>query len=213
MRSDPRAVGLYHITHVENLGGIVDTGLMCDRLARGEPLRVEIGQPEVKERRRSRQIRVGPRGFVPDYVPFYFAPRSPMLYKIATRGFPEYVEGEDPVLHLVTDIGMLVDLGLDFVFSDGNCASAITEQFADLAHLDRIDWAIMEERYWRDTDEDGDRMRRRMAEFLVHESVPWEAIHELVAKSEETAAKARAILGQRGSSTPVSVSPEWYYYG
>jgi hypothetical protein len=63
------------------------------------------------------------------------------------------------------------------VFSDGNCANTITDYSADLADLDRfVDWPLMNEHIWKDTLTDGDRKRRRMAEFLVHEHLPWSAV-------------------------------------
>ncbi|MGF1494886.1 MAG: DarT ssDNA thymidine ADP-ribosyltransferase family protein [Microcoleaceae cyanobacterium] len=45
--------------------------------------------------------------------------------------------------------------------------------FDDFSLLNQvIDWEIMQERYWADTEEDGDRKRRRRAEFLIYKSCP-----------------------------------------
>lgn len=209
---DPREIALYHITHVENLASVIATGLACDTAAQsGGVFQVEIGDRSVKARRRTMPIHAGPGGVASDYVPFYFAPRSPMLFVISRGGVPEYQDGEEPLVHLVTDIGMISDLGNPYVFSEGNCASAITEVFDDLDDLERVDWAIMHERYWNDTLEDGDRMRRRMAEFLVHQSVPWSAVREVVVKNDATAELARQILVVGGSAIPVVVRRDWYY--
>ncbi len=75
---------IYHFTHVNNLKAIRAAGfLRCDSVAREGMTRTEVGDPDIKESRRRRVIPIEPRGRVGDYVPFYFAPRSPMMYRIA----------------------------------------------------------------------------------------------------------------------------------
>jgi len=48
------------------------------------------------------QVPLAPYGCVADYVPFYFAPRSPMLYKLHKGGVPNYTGGQDPLVYLVS---------------------------------------------------------------------------------------------------------------
>src|ERR1035438_10496350 len=74
-----------HFTHVKNLSGILATGrLQADSLVdRSSVLQVEAADPAVKSRRKVRRVRLPPFGQVADYVPFYFAPRSPMLLTLA----------------------------------------------------------------------------------------------------------------------------------
>ena len=76
---------IFHITHVDNLASIIEDGcLWSDRRlvsARGD--RVVIGLNNIKKRRLDElpvHCHHGTR--VGDYVPFYFCPRSPMLYLI-----------------------------------------------------------------------------------------------------------------------------------
>ena len=71
-----------------------------------------------------------------------------------------------------------------------------------------MDWPIMEERIWRNTSEDGDRMRRRMAELLVHRKFPLAAAQGVVAMSRDTAERAQAHLGD---ALKVHVRHDWYY--
>lgn len=72
---------IYHFTHIDNLAPIrAATKLRCDSVAREGVLRTEVGDPDIKESRRRRSIPIEPGGRVGDYVPFYFAPRSPMMY-------------------------------------------------------------------------------------------------------------------------------------
>jgi hypothetical protein len=71
---------IYHFTHVNNLEAIRAADMLrCDSVAREGMTRTEVGDPDIKESRRQRVIPIEPGGRVGDYVPFYFAARSPMM--------------------------------------------------------------------------------------------------------------------------------------
>ncbi|GAA3908194.1 DUF4433 domain-containing protein [Actinoplanes auranticolor] len=75
---------IYHFTHIDNLEAIRTAGILrCDAVAREGMTRTEVGAADIKESRRRRTIPIEPGGRVGEYVPFYFAPRSPMMYRIA----------------------------------------------------------------------------------------------------------------------------------
>ena len=77
------ATRVFHFTPIDNLATIVREGLHCDSTVQSSGLLLqEVGNQGVKGLRRSRQVSVPPGGVVADYVPFYFAPRSPMMYAI-----------------------------------------------------------------------------------------------------------------------------------
>lgn len=57
---------------------------------------------------------------------------------------------------------------------------SLSEYFTGLPELNRVDWPLMQETYWNDTQQDPDRKRRRQAEFLVYKYLPWELITEIV---------------------------------
>jgi hypothetical protein len=205
---------LFHFTHVRNLRDILtEKQLVSDSVmqGRGGVLR-ECGDRKVKAERRTRRIGVPPHGCPADYVPFYFAPRSPMLYVISRGGVPTYREGQTPLVYLVTSVNAVVESGRPYVFSNGNCASEITRHFADLSVMPAaVDWEIMAARYWANTADDGDRMRRRMAELLVHEYLPVTAVHEVGTYDDDHAYQARRLLRGAGAEISVSVRREWYY--
>ncbi|MCT4355868.1 DUF4433 domain-containing protein [Streptomyces sp. Je 1-79] len=173
---------------------------------------VECGDRDVKSERRSRPVKAAPYGVPADYVPFYFAPRSPMLYKISRGGVPSYQEGQPPLVYLVTTIDDAVSTGRPYVFSDGNCANAITSHFNNLDLLPKVvDWDIISAHYWANTADDGDRMRRRMAEFLVHDQLEVTALTQVAVFDRGHADHVRALLRAAGMDLPVTVRREWYY--
>ncbi|MGO9082610.1 MAG: DUF4433 domain-containing protein [Streptosporangiaceae bacterium] len=203
-----------HFTHVRNLPGILAAGcLQADsRVDRRSGLAVEAADLEIKASRRSILVDLPPCGCVADYVPFYFAPRSPMLYKLAKGGVPTYSEGQEPLIYLVSTIGSIADAGLRWLFSDGNCAAAVTQIFNDLELLGSVvDWQVMGARMWNNTAEDPDRMRRRMAEFLVHERVPVSCLAGIAVRSQGVKEQVEGLLAASGEQLPVWVRTGWYF--
>jgi hypothetical protein len=200
---------IYHFTDFANLERILTAGaLQCHKVA---PTKVDIGNSSIKENRQNRDVPCGLRGKVCDYVPFYFAPRSPMLYSIM-RG---NVEGVDPdqrrLVYFVSSTEALYNAGLECVFTDGNAAVLITDFDDDPANLDTlVDWPLMKATYWYNTAEDPDRRRRRMAEFLVHDGVPLDLFTEVGVFSSGI---ATAIVDGLGDAFPVPfvVRRDWYF--
>jgi hypothetical protein len=202
----------YHITHVENLASIVECGHIdcdsgCTSAARSP---IGIAHSNLKEKRARRTVQVAAGGTLADYVPFYFAPRSPMLCAIWYGNVPEYVGSQEDIVHLVCSIQELARPGR-FVITSGHPIMAVAEQYDDLDALDEVDWSVMGLKVWKDTDEDGSRKFRRQAEFLVHRRVPVEAIRLVGAMSAETAERATASLAAMRDPPPVTVRKGWYY--
>lgn len=214
---DPRERWVLHFTHLDNLPSIVRAArLACDLEAGSGMTTCDVGDPAVKQLRRRRIVSAGPGGTVGDYVPFYFAPRSPMLYRIACDHrdgvASRYADGDRPLAYLATTVGRLVDAGLRWVATDGNAATATTRFVATLAELDQVvDWGLMTERYWHNTPGDPDRQRRRMAELLVHRSVPLTALALVAVYSHAEGERARAGLGAHPLAERILVRRDWYY--
>lgn len=204
---------IYHITHIRNLTSIIDqNGLCCDILtAERALLPVGIAHSHIKERRARRQVLAGPGGTLADYVPFYFAPRSPMLYALNQGAVAGYTEGQRPIMHLVTSAETIVHQQLPFAFTDGHADVALSRYFDDLQALDQVDWQVMQETFWNDTAEDGDRKRRRQAEFLVHHFFPWTLIEEIGVMTRQMAHDVQQILQTSAHRPQVTVSSRWYY--
>ncbi|MBD3237761.1 MAG: DUF4433 domain-containing protein [Candidatus Eisenbacteria bacterium] len=207
---------IYHLTHVDNISAIVAAeGLVSDRamLARGGPPRA-IGMSRIKKRRVERlSVSCHPDTMVGDYVPFYFCPRSVMLYVIHCANNPEltYRGGQDPIVHLSADLHEVVDWaeehGRRWAFSLSNAGAFYAEFRARLEDLGSLDWNAIASIDFRDSDTRG----RKQAEFLVHGYFPFGLIEAIGTISETVRARVSGALLGTEYSPRVEVRPEWYY--
>ena len=202
-----------HMTHIRNLSGILEQGgLWCDRQAQVQGLIQQgIGHDHIKKRREKKSVKAGPGGSLCDYVPLYFAHHTPMLYAIHRGGVAGYEGGQDEVIYLVTRPNVVQQAERSFVFTDGHAAVEISRQFTDLAYLQEIDWELIRAIYWTNTDDDVDRVRRKQAEFLVHDFLPWPLIRGIAVRTETMADQVAALLYGQQHTPPIQVMPTWYY--
>jgi hypothetical protein len=156
---------------------------------------------------------MAPAGPLGDYVPFYFATRSPMLFTISRGNVPEYQEGQEPVVHLVSSVEDVSAFQppLHWLFTDGHAVIDLSNYYNNAADLDKIDWDIMGRRYWADTLEDGDRERRRQAEFLVYQFFPWRLISKIGVMNQGMNERVHAILAASEHKPAVTTERGWYY--
>ncbi len=185
---------------------------MCD--ARAVALKhISIAYGSIKQKRASTFVPCSPGGRVYEYVPFYFAPRSPMLYAIHTGFVHHYTGGQSEIIYLVSSVSAVSRLGLRFVFTDGHPIVQQTRFFNDLAQLVEVDWNVMKQLFWHNTLDDPDRKRRRQAEFLIHQFCPWQAIERIAVYDGTMQSKVQSILVSATAEhqPPVSVERDWYY--
>lgn len=206
----PEPIRVFHFTHLSNLEGITARGLQSDARCRESALtQTEVGSRAIRDRRLELAVGdAGPGGCVGDYVPWYFGPRSPMMFTLSRNNY-EYRQGMDEVVYLVSSVPTIEALGLRWIASDRNAALALAE-FVDEedALVDHVSWPVIAARYWTDYDDGADL---RAAEFLVHEMVPWEAIEAIVAKTEQARTKVLAVTDGLVHSPRVSVRANWYF--
>jgi hypothetical protein len=211
----PLPTNVYHMTRIERLPSITRFGLLPDNVCKQRQIAgVEIGYDHIKRRRALRAVPCGVGGTLADYVPFYFAPRSPMLYAI-TRGLVSADAARtEEIAYLVSSTQALHAAGLTVLASNRHAEL----DYADITDLDEaldrdsfIDWPLMTATYWNNTPDDPDRKERRQAECLVHPNVPWQLISGVATKSESARAQVSRVLGAVGQPTPVAVRACWYF--
>jgi len=210
---------IYHITNINNLPRIIQTGgLWCDteRVQQGFDC-VGIAHENLKQRRARTPVRnraglvIAAGGVLSDYVPFYIANRSPMLFSIHRGQVVGYDGGQGDVIYLVSLVEQALVGNRSWCFTDGHAVEAMSEFYENAEHLDKIDWEVIRARYWSDTQEDPDRKRRKQAEFLIHQSVPWRWFHCVGVIDHRRAQQVREIIAGAGHQPEVVVQPGWYY--
>ncbi len=201
---------IYHITHLDNLPGIITAGcLWCDaqRVRQGFTC-TNIGLDHIKERRLRRPVPVAAKGMLGEYVPFNFCPRSVMLCSIS-HGHMNYSDGQKRVIHLVSSVERAAGSGRPCAFSDRHAELRYAVIQDDLEQLNTlVDWSVIRLQYWASDD---DTKQKKQAEFLVHDWFPWTCFHRIGVHNRQIATEVEGILAAAEHRPAVTVEPTWYY--
>jgi hypothetical protein len=211
--TDPK---IYHITHWQNLAQIITAGVLWSDAKRIElGLACEIvGMSTIKRRRLEElAVKCHPGTKVGEYVPFYFCPRSIMLYILHMGNHPElsYRGGQGPMVHLVADLHATVEWaranGRRWAFSDTNAGTRYANFYARLENLDKINWSAVAATDFRDmVVKEG-----KQAEFMIHEFFPWHLVEKIGVQNDQVLSRVTDAL--RGPShTPTVAIERAYYY-
>jgi hypothetical protein len=215
MTEPPRPIRIYHITHVKNLPSILhDDGLLSDAemIARGDP-QLAIGMSEIKQSRMRFGVKCHEGDTVGEYVPFYFCPRSIMLYLLYMGNHPglTYHGGQGPIVHLQADLASTVEWATRsrtrWAFSLSNAGAAYALFRKDLVQLDEVDWAAVGATDFRDAKvKEG-----KQAEFLVKRFAPWSLVERIGVSSAKVQSQTLAMLEGAAHRPSVDVLPDWYF--
>jgi hypothetical protein len=219
----PNPAFIYHITAIANLAAIGTSKLLLSKngLIGGQVAHTSIAYEHIQDRRSQKLVPIPPGGSLHDYVPFHFAPRSPMLLAIERGNVPSCPYRQEDIVHLVSSAEDVAAANLRFVFSNYHAVLDFAEFFAQLASLDRIDWPLFFEspnpggycQYWQNRPEPRYMLRKetRQAEFLVHQRLPISLIRGIAVYSAAAEARVRTVLQQVQWEVPVKLVPAWYY--
>ena len=182
----------YHMTHKNNLAGILQHGILShsDVLTRDDVLATDISDAGV-QRRRDREESVNHRA-IHDYVPLYINPKNPMLF--ARRSLQREI--------IILKISPWVLQDGQHVFSDGNAASHDT-RFSSDSNIVADSLTALNAEYWANCT---DGKRRRCAELLVYPKV--QPAHILSAICSNNALAEEIAMG---SNIQVEVDPSLFF--
>lgn len=210
--SEPK---IYHIVHIDRLASIINDGfLRCDAdMTKRSSKGTTIGIEGIKQRRLDElTLNSYPDLYVGDCVPFYFCPRSVMLYVIyrADKDELSYKGGQDPIIHLEADLRQTVKWAqkndLRWAFTLSNAGSYYFEDRCNLADLQEIDWVAVQAPKWKNCKEN------KQAEFLIESRFPWTLVSRIGLRTQQVRVQANEILKDALHKPPVEILTKWYYY-
>ena len=209
----PAQPKIYHIVHVDRLASIAASGLLSDaQIVAQNTGGTTIGMSSIKQRRLQEiTLDSHPGLYVGQCVPFYFCPRSIMLYMIYQANHPElnYRGGQAPIIHLQADLHACVQWAnqqnLRWAFTLSNAGSRFFEDRNNLAQLNELDWAAIQADQWQQCKEG------KQAEFLLEQVFPWHLVEKIGVCDRQRYQEVSNILQVAAHRPPVSIEPGWYY--
>lgn len=209
----PKPCRIYRILHIDNLAGIVEQGGLWagnEMAAKSIPYR-QIGLQNLTQQRMGRAVPIDPGGNLNDYVPFYFCPRSVMLFNIHSGRVPTYTEGQAPIIYMVTTVETIAKDSHPFVFTDRHAKFAVASFSSDLSDLTLLDWPTIQSDDFAHRKDDPERKDRKAAEFLVYRFVPLQSILGIAAYSQKWKDECDRLLKAAEIQVKVKVHPGWFF--
>jgi hypothetical protein len=205
---------IYHIVHVDRLASILAAGgLLCDAAVIANQIAgTTIGMDSIKQRR-LQELKLASHLdlYVGDCVPFYFCPRSIMLFIIRQANHPElnYQGGQGAVVHLQADLLASVAWANQqqrrWAFTLSNAGSYYFEDRCDLNQLGQLDWMAIQTNQWKECKEG------KQAEFLMENNFPWHLIEKIGVYSPQIYQQVTHLIQHVAHKPAVEIKPDWYY--
>ncbi|WP_449246751.1 type II toxin-antitoxin system toxin DNA ADP-ribosyl transferase DarT [Desulfarculus baarsii] len=216
----PQNTKIYHIVHVDRIPSIIaNGGLCCDSyVIRNSLTGTTIGMSSIKQRRLTElQIPIYPGLFVGDCVPFYFCPRSIMLFLIHRGNHLElgYRGGQSPIVHLEADLVQTVtwaqSSGRRWAFSLSNAGARYAEFRCNLNQLCDISWNAVNADKWSGQGVDTAIKEGKQAEFLVEGFFPWHLVTRIGIQSNLIYQQLISSMRPSSHQPSIEIISEWYY--
>lgn len=196
------------MTHIENIPHVLQYGITHSTSANANPDFVPIGDGSLIVARNNFLLNNGRR--LGEYIPFYFGVRTPMLYVVQNGFNMVALTPAQNIVYCVSSVQKIMDLQLDFVFTDGHAVDGFSSQFtaADIQNIDiLLDKNAINARYWRD-ENDLDRKRRKEAEFLVLGDIVQEGILGFITYNEMA---KNTVVNFGADAAKVHIKSEFYF--
>ena len=207
---NPDKALIWRIAHRDNLPWILDNGLHCANSNILAPNYVNIGNPDLIDKRRHRVVPIAPGGTLADYVPFYFTPFSVMMKNIHSGwGVPQ--RSNEEIVIIVSNLHHVQSMGLPLVFTNAHAYPDWTNYYSDLTQLSEIDWPLLQRRDFKRDADDPRKMERYQAEALIYQHLPIQGVLGIVCYTDALKQSIEQQVQAYGLTLPVHARTGWYF--
>lgn len=206
-----RGRNAYHFTSIQNLESIINHGIFStnQKITRGI-MHVNVAEEGIQRRRALMQVPGTNGRCVHDYVPFYFAKKTPMQQAVL------YKKNVDQqfIIYLSVSV-LLMETRAGAYYTNASANTDVPPTFYSGNHhsdqLDQLDWQTIDSARWG-YDDDAQR-HRKMAEFLLPDHVPLHEVNQIITFDRSISDCVREIFQSKGVVPPnvVEAGGEHYY--
>lgn len=201
----------YHFTSIENLESLIDNGIFStnQKIARGIA-HVNVAEEGIQRRRAQMQVPGSNGRCVHDYVPFYFAKKTPMQLAVLHKKNVD----QQFIIYLAVSIRLLNTRPGAF-FTNASANTDIPPSFfsgnSQSDQLDLLDWKTIDSNGWSYVDDD--QRHRKMAELLLPDHVPLCDVNQIITWNRDISDCVGRIFRSKGIAAPnvIEAGGEHYY--
>lgn len=194
-----RSRNAYHFTSIENLESIIDHGIYSTnrKIALGIE-HANVAEQSIQDRR-AQMLVPGENGrTVHDYVPFYFAKKTPMQLAVLNKKNID----QQFIIYLSVPVSLIETIpGVYFTDASANTAQPPNFYSINECHkLDNLDWEVIDDDRWR--YEEGDEKHRKMAEFLIPDHLSLQHFNKIITWNQSFIDAVKEIFRSKGVNPP-----------
>lgn len=199
----------YHFTSLHNLESALENGLLSTNQKNLRKINhFNIAEAGIQGRRGLMSVTGSNGKYVHDYVPFYFAKRTPMLMAVLHK------KNVDQQFIICFAVSLnIIDRRPGVFFTDASANTDIPPDFyksSDYASLDKLNWNIIDSQRWKYPDDD--ERHQKMAELLVPESVLMREIDHIIVWNDSIGQCVRNCFTEKNIPCPTIKVDPWHYY-
>jgi hypothetical protein len=186
-------------------------------MAKRQGIGTTIGMTNIKARRLNElSLSCHPGLRVGQCTPFYFCPRSVMLFLIHRRNEElAYKGGQEPIVHLEADLHTTIAWARAnhrrWAFTLSNAGARYFEDRSDVAQLNDINWDAVEARKWSGQGVSPLVKEGKQAEFLIERDFPWRLIERIGVYSQAYVQLVSDAMRGATHRPAIEIKRNWYY--
>ena len=201
--------------HINNFPSVLNEGkIYCDRIMQSKNLKsFSIGLSDIKKRRLNKlKLSSYPALFVGDFVPFYFCPRSIMLYLIYKKNPNlKYKGGQSDIIHLEADLFEVIKWAtinnIKWAFTFSNAGAYYFKDSNLTKDLEFLNWDAIESDNWAENT----IKEAKQSEFLLENSFDISLVRKIGVQNYNMFNNVNQILKNYKMDLKVEIKKNWYY--